>query len=220
MAVQWVTDIAEIFRATGERVQAIRTANNLLELSGTGDPGNIAGLCIGQEWLAQEMDAPRIVVVPIGTAYEGAKPMQNKGVPGYDIGKIPDRKAFYFRWMTFEAWFWGEPDPQYLDLPTDKVGNPVYDFNTTIELERQFCVGLYESISAPMAYPMSGEWRQTQNVNRRGRSLVVTFKIGTPVFGEPYTILAYQPAVSGVAIEVTISMGDSTTGPILIPGET
>lgn len=216
MTTQWVTDLNAIFTDTNTRVKAIRVANALPALNPSGD------ILIGQEWLAQEGDAPRIVIVPKGTKYEAARPMQNAGATGYLPGQIPERKVMFLRWLVFDAHFWGEPDPQFLDQPpTTKLGDLLYDFNTTIELERQFCSSLAASITIPMAFPASGEFNQETNVNRRGRELTVTFQIGTPLTFEPYTILDYSTAAGDGKVvrdvNLTISPGNNPVGPVVIP---
>ena len=216
MTTQWVTDIAAIFASTNTNVKAIRVANSLPALNPSGD------ILIGQEWLAQEDDAPRIVIVPKGTKYEAAKKMQNAGATGYLPGQIPARGEAYYRWIIFEAHFWGEPDPQFLNAdPTTKLGDLLYDFNTTLELERQFFSSLAASITIPTAFPSSGEFNQETNVNRRGRELTVTFQIGTPITFEPYTILPYSVASGdgGVVQEATLTItpGNSPVGPIIVP---
>jgi hypothetical protein len=213
---QWVTDIAAIFAETNTAVKAIRVANGLPALSPSGD------ILIGQEFLAQEHDAPRIVIVPMGTKYEAGKPMQNAGATGYLPGQIPDRKFLFLRWLTFEAHFWGEPDPQYLNnAPTTKTGDALYDFNTTLELERQFFSSLQASVTIPMGHPLDGTWNQPTDVNRRGRELTVAFRIGTPLTNEPYTQLPYSvTSGDGGVIRhayITVSPANNPVGPEIIP---
>ena len=211
-----VTSIAAIFAEANTRVRNLRAALGFPALSPDGD------ILIGQEHLAEEHDAPRIVIVPRGTKYEGAKPMQNAGATGYLPGEVPARKTAFLRWIVFDAHIWGEPDPQYLNnAPTTKVGDPLFDFDSTIELERQWFSSLAATISIPMAYPTAGEFQQDTNVNRRGRELTVTFQIGTPLTHEPYTILDYS-TVAGDGkvvrnVNLTITPGNHPVGPEVIP---
>ena len=211
-----VQSIAAIFSEASTRVRNLRAALGFPALQPDGD------ILIGAEWLAQEHDAPRIVIVPKGTKYEAAKPMQNTGAAGYLPGEVPARKSAFLRWLTFEAHFWGEPDPAYLNnAPTTKVGDPLYDFDSTIELERQFFSSLAATITIPMAYPTSGEFNQDTNVNRRGRELTVAFQIGTDLTHEAYTILPYSKVSGdgGVVQEATLTItpGNNPVGPVIVP---
>ncbi len=211
-----VTSIAAIFSEANTRVRNLRAALGFPALSPDGD------ILIGQEHLAEEHDAPRIVIVPKGTKYEAAKPMQNAGAAGYLPGQIPARKSAFLRWIVFEAHFWGEPDAAYLNnAPTTKVGDPLYDFDSTIELERQWFSSLAATISIPMAFPTAGEFNQETNVNRRGRELTVTFQVGAALTHEAYTILDYSTvAGDGKVVRdviLTITPGNNPLGPIVIP---
>jgi hypothetical protein len=214
---QWVTDIDGVFAATNELVKSIRVDNSLPALQPSGD------ILIGKQYLAFEQSAPRIVIVPKGTRYGAARNMQNAGNVGYEPGKIPDRKAVYMRTMLFTAHFWGGPDPQFLNTdPADKLGSQTFLFNTTIELEREFFYALQATMSIPTARPVSGAWNLETLNTQSGGVLEVDFEIETSVFAEPYTILPYAVSsgdTSGVVREVTVEIGASSVGPIIIPGD-
>ena len=210
---QWVTDFGAIFAETFAAIDAVRTANSLPALSY--DPNGLP--FIGREWLSQNYDAPRIVIVPIGGPIGAVMQASNAGATDYEIGSIPLRKNLYKCQHEFEAHIWGEPDPQFLNAPTSKVGSLVYDFNSTFELMREFISALQQSMTIPTGHPLSFEWDQPTDINRRGRLLVLKFAVMIPILYEPFTILPYAPASGGVTVEATVEIGSSSVGPIIIP---
>lgn len=206
---QWITDVDAIFTETAATIAAIRLANSLAPVT----------FLIGRQYVNFEGSAPRIVIVPTRTTYGPVQQASNTAAaPDYDIGQIPLRKNLFLRWMHFSAYFWGEPDPQWLQDPTSKLGSQNYGLNTTIELEREFFQALQESITIPMAHPLSGEWVWESPNTAYGANLVVEFRIGTPLLAEAYDILPYAPVSGGVEVDVNITIGTSTVGPIVIPG--
>lgn len=198
------TQVGALFSQASTTIAAIRVAQGLPALVPTG------AILIGQEWLSFEHDAPRIVAVPTRTEYAGALPTNP---PQVGTG-TPPNKYVYSRYMDWDVHLWGEPDPTGAD--------PVYDFNSTLELEREFLYAMQAAMSIPIAVPKGGEWRQPQDVQRRGRLLVVTMRIWTPVVAPPYTVLPYSatPNDGGVERDLTVQInpptGDSV-GPIIIP---
>lgn len=212
MTTQWVTDLEELFAATLATVATIRTANSL----------PTATVHIGAQYLEFSEAAPRIVIVPTGTRYEAKRNGQGTDDTDYVSGQIPLRKFVYFRWMLFTAHFWGEPDPQFLQSPTSKLGSQYYPYNTTIELEREFFYALQANLSIPMAFPTQGEWILDTKNSQYGQNLAVQFQIGTPVTAEPYTILPYAVSsgdTDAVVRDITITIGSSSVGPIVTPGD-
>lgn len=210
MTTPFVTDFASFFSEAQVLIAAVRAGLGLPALVPNGK------ILIGQEYLAREHDAPRIVVVPIGAAYEGAKPMQAR--TGY--GAPPDRKYAWFRGLTFSAHFWGNPDPAGAD--------EIYDLSSAIELEREFCSSMSSVMTSTKLsfYPTAGQWKQgTANETRRGRVFEMDFVIGTPVTFEPYTILPYSQTAGdgGVVRDVTMTISPpdgsapQNVGPIVIP---
>lgn len=210
---QWITDIDAIFAETSTLIAAVRTANSLPPLQDAG------AILVGPQYLKFNQSAPRIVVVPVGTAYDPVRGSSNAGATGYEIGSIPDRKQLYNRWLLFDAYFWGEPDPRWLTTPTSKDGEQNYAWNTTLELEREFFSCLQQSMSIPTGHPISGEWNTETKNTQYGQNLTVRFRIATPLLAEAYTILPYAPVSGGVTVEATITIGSSSVGPIIIPGE-
>lgn len=207
---QWITDVDAIFAKTFTLLAAYRVANSL----------PVAECLVGRQYVNFEGAAPRIVVVPVGTTYEAFRPASNDAsAPDYGIGTIPLRKGLFTRWMTFDAYFWGEPDPQFLQSPTSKLGTQNYQLNTTVELEREFFAALQQSVTIPTGHPVSGEWNYETVNTTYGASLVVRFRVATPLLWEEYTILPYAPVSGGVTIETSITIGSSTVGPIIIPGD-
>ena len=75
-------------------------------------------------------------------------------------------------------------------------------------------------MTIPTGQPKSAEWRQDTDVNRRGRCLVLTFQVRTPIAGEEYTILPYSQTDGdgGVVREVNVEIGSSQVGPMVVPG--
>ena len=194
----FVQTVAAIFSQTEAGIATVRAANGLPPLVPSGK------LLIGQEYLVREHAPPRIVIVPKGTAYEGAKPMQSQ--PG--AGQIPPAKTQFLRWVLFEAHIWGDEDPAGKDA--------LYSFDSTLELEREFFSQLAASGTIPLAHPLDGEWRQPTDVSKLGRLLVVNFRIGTGLYAEPYTTLPYSSTVGdgGVVRDVSVTIGSST---VVIP---
>jgi hypothetical protein len=213
MTTQWITDIDAMFTEVNAKVKAIRVANSLPELSPDGD------IIFGKERIPEEHDAPRIVIFPVGHDYEPARQSANVPTTGYEEGEVPLRVYHFTRVISFEAHIWGGPDPQFQDSPTSKLGSLTYDFNTTWELEREFLYALAATMTIPTGQPKAGEWRQDTDVNRRGRCLVVTFQVRTPIAGEEFTILDYSQTAGdgGVTREVTVTIGSTPTGPVVIP---
>jgi len=213
MTTAWITDLDAMFTQVNTTVKAIRVANSLPPLEPDGD------IIFGQEREAEEHDAPRIVIVPVSHSYGPARQSADVSATGYVPGEIPLRKYVFTRVIRFEAHVWGPPDPQFLTSPTSKLGSLTYDFNTTWELEREFLYALQASMTIPTGHPITAEWRQSTNTNRRGRTLVISFDVVTPIAGEENTILPYSQTDGdgGVVREVNVTIGTSTVGPVTIP---
>lgn len=207
---QWITDFDAMFADTVVILDAIRVANSLPAVT----------FHIGRQYINFEESPPRIVIVPVGTAYDPVRGSSNDASsPDYAIGSIPLRKQIYNRWMSFDAYFWGEPDPQFLTSPTSKAGSQSYQLNTTLELEREFFYALQASATIPSGQPISGDWNFETPNTAFGANLVVRFRMATPLLAEAYTILPYAPVSGGVSIEATVTIGSSSVGPIIIPGD-
>lgn len=198
------TQVKALFAETSARIAAIRLDASLPPLVPSG------AILIGQEWLAFEHDAPRIVAVPTRTEYAGAIPTNPPAV-GQDA---PPNAYVYTRYMDWDVHIWGEPDPTGAD--------PTYDFDSTLELEREFLISMQAAMTIPISVPRSGEWRQPQDVQRRGRLLVLQLRIWTPVVAQPSTILPYSttPNDGGVVRDIDVQINPPTgqsVGPIIIP---
>mgnify|MGYP006266665485 FL=1 len=198
------TQVKALFAETSARIAAIRADASLPPLVPSG------GILIGQEWLAFEHDAPRIVAVPTRTEYAGAIPT-NPPTVGQDA---PPNAYVFTRYMDWDIHLWGEPDPTGAD--------PTYDFDSTLELEREFLISMQAAMTIPVSVPRSGEWRQPQDVQRRGRLLVLQLRIWTPVVAQPSTILPYSttPNDGGVVRDIDVQINPPTgqsVGPIIIP---
>ena len=192
------------FAEASATIAAIRVSLSLPPLLPSG------AIVIGQEWLSFEHNAPRIVAVPTRTEYRGALQSDTAA----NAGGTPPAKYVFSRDMYFDIHCWGNPDPAGVDQ--------LYGFNSTIELEREFLYAIQASGTIPVTVPQSGEWRQPQDIQMRGRLLVFGIKIWTPVTAPPYTVLPYSvtPQDGGVAREITVQInppGGDTVGPIVIP---
>ena len=83
---QWITDLEKLFAATLATVATIRTANSL----------PTATVHIGAQYLEFNEAAPRIVIVPTGTRYEGAVRLR------LDVNQLP--KPFHVNALASREW--------------------------------------------------------------------------------------------------------------------
>lgn len=190
-----VTDINALFVDAYTIIAADRAERSLPVLV----PAALSTLQIGAEYLPQEQDAPRIVIVPTRFEYEYISPQPISS----QLGKAStlSAKSIFTRWMLFEAHIWSNPDPGTLT-----ASSPYFDFNSAIELEREFHVAMRQTCGGAAYQPLGAEWLQPTNDTRRGRLLVVSFRIATPVTETPHTFLPYStvPGDGGVVGKVTI----------------
>lgn len=208
----FVTDLSVFFTNVYSNVAAYRAALSLPALV----PNSLPAFQIGGEFAPQAQIAPRIVIVPTGVSrYDYSQQMPTTQTPT-NLGRAP-YKSTHRRWLTFDAQIWGDPDQTARDLsnPTNPtapgVPNPVYGFNATIELEREFIVAITALIgSAGQAWaPLSAVYT-TANVanNRYGRLLVLSFEVATPVTTDPYKLLPYStvPNDGGVVRQINANI--------------
>jgi len=183
------TDIFALFSSAFGEIATVRASRGL--------PAIITH--IGSEYLPQEDDAPRIVIVPERNKYAPAR------AAGNQTGMVGDfnPKPLYRRLMQFAAHCWGD------DKPASTEQDLVYSLNSTVELEREFLVALAHNFGGPAAIvsaDISGEWDQPTNMQRRGRLLIIRFAIETPVTQEPFITLPFSTAsTSGVQVSATVA---------------
>lgn len=216
-----VTDVNGLFTAAYAAMVTVRANNNYPPLQ----PAALASFQIGLEYGPQDQIAPRVVVTPTTVEYDFSQVVDPNQTP-LITSTIP-RKSRYRRWLHFEAAIWGDPDPAVLGPPTPAPGpiSPYYDFNSTLELEREFIDAMYLKASGGSFVPLGGEWVQKSGNNRYGRLYVLHFKIATAVMSEPYVVLPYSQTVGdgGVSRVITpafvnVEGGQTNLPPIIVPG--
>jgi hypothetical protein len=117
----------------------------------------------------------------------------------------------------FDAHIWGDVDPS--------GANPLYDFNTTLELYRELVGAFWRQLGgAPSLEHGESRWVQPTDDRRLGRMLVAPIAFFADLTDEPYVLLPYSTATSpGVQAHVTVEEtspdGSSTisVGPIIAP---
>ncbi len=203
-------DLVAIFSTVFGDVTSIRASRGLPALRSTH---------LGQEWLRKEESPPRIVVVPTRNTYEFAR---QPGIqPPSGVVSAINPRTFAVRHMHFDAHIWGNetPTPQSPPVETDLW----YAFNSTIELEREFLGAMMRNLgnvtnpkTGPSVRIFESRWDQPTDMQRLGRSLILSFAIGTPVTDEPWTTTV--PA--HVAVDAVMTFFDGTSsdqGTFILP---
>ena len=206
-----VTDVNALFTDTYAKMAAVRAENNYPVMQ----PAALTTFQIGHEYNPQDQVAPRVTLVPTRVEYDYSQMLSSLQTPALNAQVL--RKSRYRRWLHFEAAIWGDPDLS--DVPV-----PYVDFNSTLELEREFLDAMYLGATGGSFVPTGGEWVQKSDNNRYGRLLVVSFKIATVVTSEPVVSLPYSQTVGdgGVSRVITpafvnIDGGETDLPVIIIP---
>lgn len=138
------------------------------------------------------------------------------GLPADWSGEPAAHPPFYRGLIGFDAHLWGDPDPAST--------NPLYDFNTTIELFREFVGACYRVLGgAPQLEHGESRWVQDTNDRRFGRLLVHSLAFACDISDEPYLLLPYSTTGGSgvqafVTVETVFTDGTSTAvGPIVAP---
>lgn len=172
---------------------------------------------VGQEWVRHEHSPPRIVLVPTGIRLSPARMLglQQPGGKGQQVSDLPLR-SFYFQRIMFDAHIWGDVDPS--------AANPLYDFNTTIELYRELVGAFWRQLGgAPSIEHGESRWSQPTDDRRLGRLLVAPIAFFADLTDEPYVLLPYSTTTSpGVQAHIDVIEnfpdGSSTdSGTIIVP---
>lgn len=189
--------------AWSANVSASRARQGLPPLNGI--DGNDGQIAIGQEEIAWEMAPPRITLVPKGITVSKNE-MRMPNPPTLTIADNQP-KVLWSAWLNFTAYFWGD------EWPGDTPKPVWWDFNTTIELFREFAMALYRTCSGPSLKMDPADFEQPTDNARAGRWLVMPFSVLIPVTDEPYVTLPY-----GAHPKVEIDFQTSpVTGEIVIP---
>ena len=191
--------LESIFAPVQAYVAAARAAVGLPPLNGP-DGAGTGTIAIGQEWDNYQLSPPSIVVVP---REEQFGPKDRSGIE--DGSGQSSSTRYYTTTHTFEAWIWGDPDPNFAT-----TGNTVYDFDSTLELRRAFVLGLVTQLGdVPELGSLRGRWEQPQDDNRVGRMYVLTFAIKLGVDDAAPTDSVWLPfatdSASGVQVSTTIT---------------
>lgn len=194
-------------------VSASRSRQGLPPLT---DPGG--QIAIGQEELMTQLDAPRIIIVP-----QGLRNFQSRQPGGPSIGGISainptlqpsTPKMLWSAELWFTAHFWGDEWP-------GNVPKPIFwDFNTTLELAREFSMAIYRSASGALGRSVQMgdlEFEQPTDKLRRGRKAVLPFAFVIPILDDPFIKLEYG-AHPEVEIDLTIEGPNDVAGNIVLPG--
>lgn len=179
----WITDVNALFASTFQDVTGFRVNLGLIPLQ----PSGQTSFQIGEEFLKQQDSPPRIVIVPRRTEFDFSQ--YCPPVAGITAAPSP---SIYRQWLIFEAHIWGDPDSSRVSTTVQ----PFYDFNSTIELQREFLWSMYTQCTGGSFRPDGAEWVEDTHNDRHGRVLVTTFRIASPVTEGPFTFMPYS-VVSG-----------------------
>jgi hypothetical protein len=155
------------------------------------------GIAIGQERCRDEMDAPRIVLVPTGLT--GFKSEQ-RGPANPTLTMADNQpKVLWTARLGFVAHLWGDEWPGNLPKPM------WWDFNTTLELARELSMAIYRTCSGALerSVVMSDMvFEQPTDQTRRGRLGLLSFAVVIPITDEPYVMIPYgaHPDVSPLVL--------------------
>jgi hypothetical protein len=204
-------DLVEQIQVIGTDVAQVRNQRGLPPLTcPAGYP--TAPILIGQEWLRREHSPPRIVLVP---TYMRNAPGSAMGVqPMVGLASQKPTKVFWRAIIGFDAHLWGDPDPQAI--------NPLFDFNTTIELYRELLGAFVRQMGGiPNMAIGEGHWDQPTDDKRLGRLLVVPVGFYADITDEPYILAPWATkAASGVQVHATVAVqfpdGTSTSSGVII----
>jgi len=213
---QYLVDLVQIIASVSADIDQVRANRNLPPLRGapTGYPAG--SIMVGEEWLRHEQSPPRIVLVPTTISLSPARMLGIQAAANSQrVSDLPLR-SFYYQRIRFDAHLWGNPDPN--------GANPLYDFNSTLELYRELVGAFYRQLGgAPSIEHGEARWAQPTQDRRLGRMLIVPIAFFGDLTDEPYTLLPYSTATSGgvqAAITVVENFPDGSStaaGPIVAP---
>lgn len=208
------TDFAAIWGAIFSEIATVRAARSL----------PVATLHLGQEWLQAEESPPRIVVVPMAFRYGPSRQLGGAAGPrNYFTQQSGNPRARWRRMMSFDAHFWGDPNPTPSSPPEE---NPDlwYSYSSTTELERELLNALANTVGGEAALQLTeARWEQPSDMNRLGRYLILSFSFDTPVTAEPWVIVPFATqSTSGVQVSATMEEvfpdgSSSIAGVIVVP---
>jgi hypothetical protein len=183
-----------IVSAVQATVAAYRSTNGLPPLNGPDGVGT-GTIPIGAEYLDMQLSPPCIWVVPVSERFG---PKDRSGIEdGYTQ---PPPTRYYTTRHTLEAWCWGDEDPSFA-----ATGNTAYSFDSTLELRREFVLGLVKLGDVPELGSLEGRWEQPSNEVRLGRLFVLTFDVKLGLDDDPYVFLPFATdSSSGVQVVTTI----------------
>jgi len=219
-APNYLLSMATLFQGVQQQVNLERQLQGLAPLV---NPYGSPGFLFGQEWLQQEHDAPRVVIVPTGGGFVlRARMSQTQAV----TGKRSDINPKVFRtWrQTFEAHLWGDEVPGSALSTPPTVAELVSGFDACQELQRELMNGLriYAGNMPNLEFERS-EYRQPTDNVRRGRLLVLHFAVEVPVSTLPAIPLSYSSVpVPGSTFQVAATVeavfpnGSSSVGGTII----
>ncbi len=215
MSETFPTQLADLFAGMQAQIAGIRSSRGFAPLNGPDGAGS-GTISVGAEYLSQELAPPCITVVPTGEQFQAA---QRSGAPISSLAALQAKLLWTSR-LVFDAWLWGDEDPAF--ATTKDV---LFSFDSTLELRREFLVGLYyNAVGIGAVVIIRGEWRQPQDVARVGRAYVLTFSFRSQIQDEPYIYLPFATdSASGVTMSTTIyaSSGDGSSteieGAIIAP---
>jgi hypothetical protein len=196
-----VDQIGEMLTAWSDLVRTSRQRQGLPPLA-----DEAGGIAVGQERLADELDAPRIVLVPTGLR-DFTNEMRQ---PATQTLTMADNqpKVLWTAWLGFQAHVWGDEWPGATPKPM------WWDFNTAIELFRELAMALYRTCSGPSIRMGEPTFVQPTDQARRGRLLVCEFAVKIPITDEPYVMLQYG---AHPKVEIDVTMDPPVDATIAIP---
>jgi hypothetical protein len=156
-------------------------------------------IALGQERLRDEVDYPRIVIVPEGlSAFRSELP-----APPAPTGTISDAspRVLWTARASMTAHFWGA------------------DFDDVLELHRELCVAIYRTYSGALERAVSlGDLTYVQDTDhvRRGRWASWSLSLVWRIDDEPWTALRYGEHPD-VEIDLTMRGPSEPAGSLTIP---
>jgi hypothetical protein len=198
--------LGEMLTAWSNQVAASRARQGLPPLTGEG--GRIE---IGEEAIAVELDAPRLIIVPTGLS--NFKNEQRMPLSPTHTMSDNQPKVLWSAHLGFTAYCWGDEWPGGTPTPI------WWDFNTSLELFRELAGALYRTCTGPSVDLGAPRFEQPTHLARRGRWLVADFAIKIPILDEPYVMLQYG-AHPKVEIDLTVETQNHEPDPptpIVIP---
>ena len=204
------TQLGTLFGAVQAQIASVRAGLGFPALNGP-DGAGTGTIPVGAEYEPYQLAAPSIVIVPVG---EDFLPKRQTGTnpkgPDLSFVSVPT-KAYFSSLLHFRAMLWGDPDPNFAT-----TSDVLYDFDSTLELRREFIEALYTNAGGVPGFKLDGgRWDQPTNERRSGRMYVLSFSILSSIDSEPYIYLPFATATtSGVEMSTTFVLAtDDTSNP-------